>query len=78
MEMIVADGNEHVGLRLGEFFPHHSDAFQHFFASRRPLGLLEEPRHEGVVGDANDRDDLGHGLPPVSHSHALTTTKLQL
>jgi hypothetical protein len=27
--------------------------------------LLEEARHEWVVGDADYGNELGHGLPPV-------------
>jgi hypothetical protein len=32
------------------------------------LGLLEKTRHKRIMGNADDRDDLGHGLPPSTHS----------
>jgi hypothetical protein len=66
MQMVVADANEYVDFGLGKLLAHHGDAFFDFRGARRLLQLLEEARHEWIVGDADDRNDLGHGLPPVS------------
>src|SRR5689334_6611977 len=58
--MIVADRDEHVGLRLGELCLHQRDALENFFRAGRTRRLLEEPRHEGVVRDADDGNNLSH------------------
>ena len=41
MQVIVADADEHVRLRFGEFLPHHRDSFFDFRGARRLLRLLE-------------------------------------
>jgi len=59
MQVIVADADEHVGLRVGE---RRSESYSFFtLRARRLLRLFKHARHEGVVGDADDRTRSGHG-----------------
>src|SRR5512145_3492930 len=66
MKMVVANGDEDIGLCLNELLAHHVDSLQHLIASGWPVGLLEQPRHEGIVSDAYDRNDFGHGVTSSS------------
>ncbi len=65
MQVIVADADQHVGLRLGKLLPHHGDSFFDLGGAGRLLWLFEQPRHERIVSNADDRNDLCHGLPPA-------------
>ena len=64
VQVIIANADEHVRFRFGELLPHHRDSFFDFLGARRLLRLFEQTRHERVMRDADDRNDLCHRLPP--------------
>ncbi len=51
---------KHVGIRLGEFIVHHVDPLFDFCRAGWLLRLFEQSRHERIVRDADDGNDLSH------------------